>query len=149
MTRGREGTARSPAIALVVVDVLAGVLVVPRVRLSDHGVRSAGSSVRLRLREVRAVPLQQWRQVGLLPPQPGLDWRTAGPQTVAPHHTARPPPATQGSLPASDDRLHLPDVDGSDGAGVDHRLRSVGGGGPGLMTHQAGPLLGETNKLVV
>ena len=138
---------RRSAVALVVVDVLARVLVVGRVGLSDDGVRSTGSSVWLGL--VRAVPLQQGREVGLVPPQPGLDRRTAGPQTVAPHHTPRPPSTHQGSLPAPHDRLHLPDVDGGDGAGVHHRLGSVGGGGPGFMTHQAGPLFGKTNELVI
>ena len=144
---GWAGRAWRASIALVVVDVLARVLVVGRVRLSYDRVGPAGPSVGLAV--LGAVPLHQRGEVSLLSPEPRLYRRTAGPQTVAPHNTPGPPAAPKGNLSTPHDRLHLPNIDGSDGAGVHHGLRSVGGRGSGLMAHQAGPLLGKSDKLVV
>ena len=143
-------------IAMVVVDMLARELIVAgRKGLSDDRVGSAGSSVGVLLLLLSTIStmLIDRRQLCLLPPQPQLRWLT-GPETVAPHHGPRPhglqlSVAHQRGLPAPYNGLHLLDVHGGDGAGVHHGLRSIGRGCSRLLTHQAGPLLGQTHKLVV
>ena len=167
---GRAGVGGA-GVALVVVDVLAGVLVVAGAGLPQHGVGSAGHVAARRIVRILGLgprPLQHRRQVAaLLAPQPRLEaGRAAGPEAVAAHHAAAPRPRQlpvgegrvpgggvleEGGVtgPAPHYRLHLLDVDGRDGAGVHHGLRPVGRGGPGLVPHQARPLLRQTHELVV
>ena len=152
---------RRSRVPLVIVHVLTRILIVARVGLPHHRVGSARSSGREVLflssivTIVRSISLYYCWKIAVFSPESLLmTWRTAGPQTVAPDDTARPGVVDvlvgdRGLSPAPHHRLHLLDVHGRDGAGVHHGLRPVRRGRARLVTNEARPLLGQTNKFIV
>ena len=146
-------------ISLIIVHVLSWVLIIARIGLPHHRVGSARSSwwkmlflaSSILTSIVRSISLNNSWKVAVFPPKSLLmPRRTAGPETVASNNTPRSRVVFvgDGSL-APYHRLHLLNVHGCDGAGVDHGLRSVRRGRSGFVTHEAGPLFGQANKFIV